>query len=75
MYETIPNRTEKSPSYHDVRYSWEREILGERTKIKIHAHPGLPPTPSMLSIAAARSPENADAKPVAENIIEILCVT
>lgn len=29
------------------------------TKIKIHAHPGLPPMPSILMIAAANKPENA----------------
>ena len=37
----------------------------KRTRMKIHAHPGFPPIPSMFWIAAASSPENApdnDAK-------------
>jgi hypothetical protein len=31
----------------------------ERTRMKIQAHPGLPPMPFMFSIAAESSPEKA----------------
>jgi hypothetical protein len=36
------------------------------SRIKIHLHPPRPATPSMLTMAAARSPEKADAKEAAE---------
>ena len=40
--------------------------------MKIHAHPGLPPTPSMCKIAEARRPENAPARVVEAKNIAIL---
>ena len=43
-----------------------------RTRMKSHAQPGRPPTPSILMIPAARRPEKADASDVAENMIEML---
>jgi hypothetical protein len=33
--------------------------LKKRTRMKIQAHPGFPPMPSMFSIAAASKPEKA----------------
>ena len=34
------------------------KILEKYTRMKIQAHPGLPATPSIFSIAAANNPEN-----------------
>lgn len=44
----------------------KKDAIAQRTvkspsRIKIHAQPGLPPTPSILARAAARSPLNAPA--------------
>jgi hypothetical protein len=35
------------------------ERIPKHTRMKIQAHPGLPPTPSMFSIAAESNPEKA----------------
>ena len=68
-----PNTTVKSPSCaHVYNQSYRaRAVLG-LTRMNTHAHPGLPPTPSMWMMAAARRPENADAKPAAEKAMEVL---
>ena len=47
-------------------------MVAPRTRMNNHAHPGLPPTPSMRMIAAASRPENAYAKDTAEYIIDPL---
>lgn len=41
-------------------------VFALRTKINIHAQPGLPRTPSIFWIAAAKSPENAPESEAAE---------
>ena len=50
------------------------DILGNIyfTNINIHAHPGLPLIPSILSIAAASNPEKAPDKDAAEAKRDIL---
>ena len=42
------------------------------TNINIHAHPGLPLIPSILSVAAASNPEKAPDKDAAEAKRDIL---
>lgn len=45
----------------------DRKVQGVGTySMNIHAHPAFPPLPSMFNIAAARRPENAPAREVAE---------
>jgi hypothetical protein len=39
--------------------------VAKPSRMKIHAHPGLPPTPSMFSMAAASSPPNDPARAAA----------
>ena len=48
------------------------DAKAEPTRMNSHAQPGLPPTPSIFTIAAAKSPEKADASDVAENSRDIL---
>ena len=72
----IPKTTEKRPSYRrDHEFKETSDFSRELTRINIHAHPGLPPIPSIFKIAAARRPENADAKAYVENITAILRVS
>jgi len=40
-------------------------IVARPSRMKIHAQPGFPPTPSMLAMAAASKPPNEPAKAAA----------
>jgi hypothetical protein len=52
--------------------SWKEMRNYLFTKMKIHAHPGLFPTPCIWATAAASKPENAPTKEADEKKIEIL---
>lgn len=57
-----PMRTENNPSYIYIdRRGYKRLEKEEKknTRMKIQAHPGLPPMPFIFSIAAASNPERA----------------
>ena len=52
---------ESNPSYKSDFQDWKRtkNNIPKRTIMKIQAHPGFPPRPSMFSIPAASIPEKA----------------
>ena len=54
---TMLRRTVNNPSYESVRFCKKLKIIPKRTRMKIQAHPGLPPMPFMFSIAAESNPE------------------
>ena len=57
----IPTRTVNKPSYESglkIVTNWKKKIK-KRTRMKIQAHPGLPPMPCMFTIAAESNPEKA----------------
>ena len=54
----LPTRTESNPSYMNVIQDCNKwQSIEKYTRMKIQAHPGFPPMPSMFSIAAASNPE------------------
>ena len=56
----MPTRTVNNPScIKGIEDSNKDHNIALRTIMKIQAHPALPPTPSMLSMAAASNPEKA----------------
>jgi hypothetical protein len=54
----LPTTTESNPSCMEVIQDCNKsQNIEKYTRMKIQAHPGLPPIPSMFSIAAANNPE------------------
>ena len=67
-----PTILENVPSYKRCQYLNFKVFIGALTRIKIHAQPGLPRTPSIFCIAAASRPEKAPDKDAAEKNNAIL---